>query len=173
MRYSSSSDQSGESARCSSRELGRSLPNGFSTYVAAISRTIAEPWDGRTYDDSRDPVLGVAVALQVLGDCDEDTWGKCHVEYPVGLLATILDLCHVLFELEEGLVLVVLARNVCAETTELVQLLFNLLCGGLDVRLNSLKVLFMVHLCSRITDNSNILGQEVVSVLFVLSMEAG
>ena len=71
------------------------------------------------YDYSSDAALGVAVALQVLGNCDENTGREGHVEYPVGLFAALLDFLHVLLELNEGIVLVVLARDVGAEAAEL------------------------------------------------------
>jgi hypothetical protein len=71
------------------------------------------------YDDSRDALLRVAVALQVLGDCGEDAGWERHVEDPVGLVTPLLELLKVLFELDEGIVLVVLSRDVCAEATEL------------------------------------------------------
>jgi hypothetical protein len=64
-----------------------------------------------TYNNARDAVLGIAVALQVLRNGDENTGRESHVEYPVVLLATLLKLLHVLLELDEGLVLVVLARS--------------------------------------------------------------
>jgi hypothetical protein len=76
-----------------------------------------------TYNNARDAVLGIAVALQVLRNGDENTGRESHVEYPVVLLATLLKLLHVLLELDEGLVLVVLAGNVRAEAAELLQLL--------------------------------------------------
>lgn len=125
----------------------------------------------KTYNDSGNAVLGVAVALQVLRDCDEDAGGQSHVEYSVGLLSTLLELLQVLFELNEGLVLVVLARNVCAEATELIQLLLEFFSRGFDVGLDSLEILLMVHLCPRISDDANVLGEEVVSVLLKWSME--
>jgi hypothetical protein len=61
-----------------------------------------------TYNDARDAVLWVTVALQVLRDCGEDAGWERHVEYPVGLLATLLKLLQVLLEVLEGLILVVL-----------------------------------------------------------------
>lgn len=118
-----------------------------------------------TYDDARNAVLGVAVALQVLGDCDEDAGRESHVEYPVVLLAALLDLLHVLLKSDEGFVLVVLARDVRAELAEFVQLLLQFFCGGLDVRLDALEVLLAVHLCACISDDVDVLGEEVVSVL--------
>ena len=63
----------------------------------------------------------------------ENTGRKRHVEEAVVLRATLLNLLEVLLEALEGLILVVLARNVGAETGEVFELLLNLLCGGLDV----------------------------------------
>src|SRR5689334_20430259 len=101
MRYSSSSDQSGASAFCSSRELGRSLPNGFSTCAIAVSGMEPSCCVRVAYNDTSNAALGVAVALQVLGDCDEDAGRESHVEDAVGLLAALLDFLHVLLELNE------------------------------------------------------------------------
>lgn len=61
-----------------------------------------------TYDNTRNAVLWVAVALQVLRDCDEDTRWQRHVEYSVSLLAAFLKLAQMLLELLEGLILVIL-----------------------------------------------------------------
>jgi hypothetical protein len=72
-----------------------------------------------TYNDSRNTLLRVAVALQVLRDCGEDAGWERHVKDPVGLIATLLELLKVLLKLNEGLVLVILSRNVCAEAAEL------------------------------------------------------
>jgi hypothetical protein len=124
-----------------------------------------------TYDDASNAALWVAVALQVLRDCDEDAWWKRHVEYPVGLLAALFDFLEVLFQLNEGLVLVVLTRHVRAEAAEFLQLLLDLLCWGLDVGLDALEVLLVVHLCSRISDNANVFGEEVVAVLQMVNYE--
>jgi hypothetical protein len=124
-----------------------------------------------TYNNARNAVLGIVVALQVLRHWDEDTGRESHVEYPVVLLATLLKLLQVLLELDEGLILVVLARDVRAETAELLQLLLQLLCGGLDVGLDALEVLVVVHLCSRISDNADVLGEKVVAVLCWWSTE--
>jgi hypothetical protein len=74
---------------------------------------------GITYNDSRNAVLGVAVALQVLGNCGEDAGGERHVEYPVGLTAALLEFLKVVLKLNEGFILVVLARDVCAKTAKL------------------------------------------------------
>jgi hypothetical protein len=118
-----------------------------------------------TYNDSGDALLGVAVALQVLGDCGENAGWERHVKDPVGLLATLFKLLEVLLKRNEGVILVILPRNVCAEAAKLVQLLLDLLCGRLDVRLDALEVLLVVHLCPRISDDANVLGEEVVAVL--------
>jgi hypothetical protein len=119
-----------------------------------------------TYDNTRNAVLGIAVALQVLRDCNEDTGRKSHVEYPVVLLAALLDLLHVLLKCDEGVILVVLARNVRAEFAELVQLLLQFLCRGLNVRLDALEVLLTVHLRACISDDVDVLWEKVVSVLY-------
>lgn len=129
-------------------------------YHCLSSRTV-----DAAYNDSGNALLGVAVLLQVLRNRDENTGGESHVEDAVGLLAALLELAKVRLELLEALVLVVLARNVRAHLAELVQLLLHLLGRGLDVRLDTLQVLLVVHLCSCIADNLDILGKEVVAVL--------
>lgn len=101
----------------------------------------------------------------MLGHCDENAGGKSHVEDAIVLLATALKLAQVLLELDERLVFVVLARDVRAVAAELLELLLQLLCGGLDVRLDALEELLVVHLCARIADDANVLGKEVVAVL--------
>jgi hypothetical protein len=118
-----------------------------------------------TYNHPRDAVLGVAVTLQVLGDCDKDTGRKSHVEYPVVLFAALLKLLQMLLELLEGIILVVLARDVCAETTELLQLLLEILCRRLDVGFDALEVFLMVHLCPRVSDDANVVREEAIAVL--------
>jgi hypothetical protein len=118
-----------------------------------------------TYNDAGNALLRVAVALQVLRDCGENAGWERHVEDPVGLLATLLKLLEVLLKCNERVILVILPGNVCAEAAKLVQLLLDLLCGRLDVRLDALEVLLVVHLCPRISDDANVLGEEVVAVL--------
>jgi hypothetical protein len=86
----------------------------------------------------------------------------------VSLLATRLELLQVLPKLNEGLILVVLTRDICAVSAELVELLLEILCGGFDERPDTLDVLVVVHLCAGISDDANVLGEEVVSVLFDL-----
>ena len=65
----------------------------------------------------------------------------------------------------KGLVLVVLAGDVGAEAGKLYQLLFHFLGGRLDVALHPSEVFFVVHFCPRVSDNLDIFGKEVVSVL--------
>jgi hypothetical protein len=77
----------------------------------------------------------------------------------------------VLLQLNEGLILVVLARDVRAEAAELFQLLLKLLCWCLDVGLDALEVLVVVHLRPRISDDANVLGEEVVAVLHLVNLE--
>jgi hypothetical protein len=124
-----------------------------------------------TYNDSRNAVLGIAVALQVLRNGNEDAGREGHVEYPVVLLATLLKLLHVLLKLDEGLILVVLTGNVRAEAAEFLQLLLQFLCRSLDVGLDALEKFLVVHLRPRISDNADVLGEEVVAVLYWWSTE--
>ena len=88
----------------------------------------------------------------------EDTGRKSHVEDSVALFASMLDLFNVLVELLEWLILIVLASDVCADVTELIKLLLNLFCRGLDVLSDSLEVLCSVHLRSCIADDLDVFG---------------
>lgn len=119
-----------------------------------------------TYDDTGQPIFGVAVALQLIGDGDEDTGRESHVEDPVLLLLALLDLIEVLVEVDEGLILVVLTGDVGAQLAEVLEELLDLFCRHLDVRLDPLEVLLVVHLCPGISDNLDVLGEEFVAVLF-------
>lgn len=118
-----------------------------------------------TYDDSCDSLFRVATPLQVLRNNGENTGRQSHVEQPVSLGTTLLQLCQVLIQVLKRLVLVVLAGNICAETQEMLKLLLNLLCRGLDVRLDALQIFFMIHLSTSIPNDFDILGQKLVSEL--------
>jgi hypothetical protein len=74
----------------------------------------------------------------------------------------------VLVELLEWLILVILSSNVCASLAESFKLFLNFLCRGLDIRLDSLKVLLVIHLCSGISDDLDVFGEEFVPVLQAL-----
>jgi hypothetical protein len=118
-----------------------------------------------TYDDAGNALGGVAALLQVLGDDGEDAGREGHVEQAVGLGPALLELLEVLVEGVEGLILVVLSRDVCAQVAEVVQLLLDLLGGGLHVGPDATDVLVVVHLGARIADDLNVFGQELVAVL--------
>ena len=118
-----------------------------------------------TYDDTSEAIPRVAVALQLLRHSNENTGGKSHVEDSVLLLLTLLDLIEVGVEVDKGLILVILARNVGAVFAEVVEQFFNLLCRNLDVGSHTLQVVFVVHLCPGISDNLDVLGEEFVAVL--------
>lgn len=111
-------------------------------------------------------MLWVAVALQMLRHCDEDARRQSHVEHPICFLAALLKLFQVTPEINERVILVVLARDVCAESTEVIQLLLQVLCGRLDVRLDPTQIFLVVHLRPSIANDLDIFGKEVVSVLF-------
>lgn len=70
-----------------------------------------------------------------------------------------------LVELHERIIPVILARDICAQAAELLQLLLDVLCGCLDVRFDPADVFLMVHFCPRISDDSDVLREELVSVL--------
>lgn len=104
----------------------------------------------------------------MLRNGDKDTGGKSHVEDPVSLLAVLLNISNSIVELLEGLVLIVLTRDICADRSELFELFFHLFRRGLDVRLDSFEVLGMVHLRSSISDNLDVIGEELVAELDML-----
>lgn len=83
------------------------------------------------------------------------------------LFSALLDPLEVLVEVDEGIVLVVLAGDVSAGFAEAVELLLELLCGSLDVGFDALEVLLVVHLCAGVTDDADILGEEFVAVLII------
>lgn len=120
---------------------------------------------GLAYNDSGNALLGVAYLLQVLRDNGEDARGKSHVKQTVCLGPVLLDLQQMLLELLERLILVILAGDIGAEFGELLQLVLGLLGRGLHVGLDSAQVLFAVHLGTGISDDSDIFGEELVSIL--------
>ena len=69
----------------------------------------------------------------MLRDRNEDAGWQSHVEDSIALFSAIFDLFDVLVKHLEGLVLIILASNICADLAEFVQLLFHLFCWGLDV----------------------------------------
>lgn len=99
-------------------------------------------------------------------DC-EDAGRKGHVEEPVRGLLAPLEVLEVAVECQEGLVPVVLARDVGTDGAEVGELLLYLLRRRLDVRLDAAEVLLMVHPCTCIADNLDVLWQELVTVLSV------
>jgi hypothetical protein len=98
---------------------------------------------------------------------NEDAWWQSHVEDAVRLLPALFQLFQVLPQLDEGVVLVVLARYVCADADEIAQLIFHVLVRRLDVRLDPLQEFGMVHLRPRVADDLDIFGEEVVAVLWL------
>lgn len=107
--------------------------------------------------------------LEHLRDDDEDAGGQCHVEDAVSLFLVVLllEFTKVLLEaLVVFVVFVFVALDVCAEAAELLQLVLNLLRRSLDVRLDTLDELRVVHLASCVSDNLDVLGEEVVLVLY-------
>lgn len=101
----------------------------------------------------------------MLGHNGEDAGRQRHVEQAVCLLESLLQLLDVAVEPEEGLILVVLARNVGAEAAELVKLLLGLFGRRLDVRADSPNVFIVIHLGSGIADDPDVFWQELVAVL--------
>lgn len=101
----------------------------------------------------------------MLGHCSEDAGWQRHVEDTVGFFPSLLKFLEVFPQLDKRLVLIVLPRNICAELTELLQLLLHVLCWCLYVRLDPLEEFLVVHFCSGISDNFNVLWQELVAKL--------
>lgn len=110
-----------------------------------------------THDNSGNATLWIAVLLEVLRNGGEYGRWQSHVEDSVLLLATLLKLLQMLLEFLERFVLVVLATNVRTYFGELFQLLFHILGWCLDVRLDSLEELLVIHLRSGISDDLDVL----------------
>ena len=110
------------------------------------------------YNDSRDALFGVTVPLEVLRDGNEHARGQSHVEYPILFWPPLLNLLEVFPEVDKGLVLVILPRDICTELAKVIQLLLHLLGGRLDVRLDPFEVLCMVHFRPRISNDFDVLG---------------
>lgn len=140
------------------------LPVGLEGFLQ-LARAVEVLAEGLLDDDPGETVLGVAVALQLIGDGDEDTGGQSHVEDTVLLLLALFDLVEMLVQVDEGVVLVVLAGDVGAHLAEVLKQLLDFFCGHLDVGLDALQVFFVVHLCPGISDDFDILGEELVAVL--------
>jgi hypothetical protein len=116
-------------------------------------------------DDTNDALLWVAVLLQVLGDRDEDTGRKSHVEDTVVLGLALLNLLQVLVKLLEGAILVICTSKVGTDVTESIELIFNLFGWGLDVGADAFDILSVVHLGTSISHNPHIFGQVLVTKL--------
>jgi hypothetical protein len=101
----------------------------------------------------------------VLRNNGEDTRRERHIEQTVVLRAVRLNLLEVLLQALEGLVLVILTRDVSAELCELFELLLSFFGGSLYVGLDASNVFIVVHLGTGISNNLDILGEELVSVL--------
>jgi hypothetical protein len=101
----------------------------------------------------------------MLGHWNKDAGRQSHVEDSVSLLAILLNLLDVLVKLLEGLILVILSREICADGAELIQLFLHIFSWCLYVGSDSLEVFGMVHLGSSISDDLDVLWQEFVSEL--------
>lgn len=120
-----------------------------------------------THDDTCHTILGVADLLEVLRNNGEDTRRERHVEQTVVLRAVRLNLLEVLLQALEGLILVILTRDVGAELCELFELLLSFFGGSLYVGLDASNVFIVVHLGTGISNNLDILGEELISVLWI------
>lgn len=101
----------------------------------------------------------------MLRDNGKNTGRQSHVEKPMGLFSSLLEVFQMLVEMLEGLVSVILSRYIGAERAELLQLLLNILGRRLDIRLDPAQVLIMIHLGTSIADNLDVLGKELIPVL--------
>ena len=97
-------------------------------------------------------------------DC-EHARRQSHVEESVVFFPSLLEFLQMFVELQKGVVAIVLAGNICADGAELLELLLAFLCWGLDVRLDAADVLLVVHFCSSISHDPDVLGQKLVAVL--------
>lgn len=69
------------------------------------------------------------------------------------------------FKGDEGFILVVLPRYVGAELAEPIQLLLELLGRDFDIGPDSSDIFIMIHLGASISDDLDVLGQELVAIL--------
>lgn len=127
----------------------------------------ADVGNNATYNDTGNALCGIAASLQVLGDNSEHARRQSHVKQTVCLFAPLLEVFQMLVEVQEGFILVVLAGHIGAELAEILQHLLHIFGRGLDVGLDSAQVFLMVHLCSGIANDLDVLGQELVAVLKV------
>lgn len=123
-----------------------------------------------THNNTGNAVLGVAVSLQLIRHGNEDARRQRHVEDSVLFLMALLDVLEVLGEVDERVILVILAADVGAQLAEAIQLFFDFLGGGLDVRAHPSQIFFVVHVRPSISDDLDPLGEEFVTVLNTWSM---
>jgi hypothetical protein len=86
-----------------------------------------------THNDSGNALGRVAASLEMLRHDGENARRQSHVEDTVSLGATGLEPLKMLVQLEEGLILVVLAGDVGAQLAKLLKLLLDFLGRGLDI----------------------------------------
>lgn len=77
----------------------------------------------------------------------------------------LLELLHVFPQLDERLIVVILARDVCAQTAELIELLLQILRRRLDLGPDALDEILVTQFTARIADDLDIVRKEVVAVL--------
>lgn len=117
------------------------------------------------YHNASDTLGGVAALLQMLRDNGEYARRQSHVEKAVRLRLADLQLLNMLVQALERLVLVILPRDVGAQTAEVVQLLLDLFGWRLHVGPDAANVLLVVHLGSCIADDFDIFWKKLVAVL--------
>jgi hypothetical protein len=101
----------------------------------------------------------------MLADRYEDGRRQGHVEDPVGLGLAFLELLQMVLQVHEGLVLVVLTRDVRAQFAKLLQLALHGIRGGLHVGLDAREILGAVHLGTGIADDPNSRREEFIAIL--------
>lgn len=104
----------------------------------------------------------------MIGDRDEDTWWEGHVKDSVLFLLILLDFFKMFVEVNERVILVILAGDIRAKLAKALELLFHVLGRHLNIGLHAAQVLGVVHLRTSISYNFDILGEEFVPVLLIV-----
>src|ERR1051325_3252010 len=86
-----------------------------------------------TYNDASDTPGWVAASLEMLRNDGENTRWQCHVEEPMSLFSTRLELLEMHLETMERFILVVLTRDIGAERTKLVKQLLHVPSWSFDI----------------------------------------
>ena len=129
-------------------------------HLSAALKVLAE---GLLDDDTVVSLFGIAVLLETLCNDSEDVGRQCHVEKTAGVIVLhlALDALHLLVEVLERGILVVLTRDVLADLEEAFDILLALvIIDVLEVASDLVCKGVLAHLCSGIADNVGGLGEE-------------